>query len=112
MSEQEEQIIRKVQPEEKHPNTSHVRFYCPICLNELMWTIEFSDVASATVVETADCKHYEWITTRYHPQYSGPGDWRYKLERPLIESVKDRIVYVYPEVSKYYILLKKISKRS
>ena len=113
VSEQEEEpIYKKKLKISKESETYHVRFYCRKCHNELMWTTEFYDVASSVVHETADCKHYEWVTTRAHPQLADPEDWRYQLERPFIDSIKDRIVYVYTATSNHYVLLKKMPKES
>ena len=111
VEEQEEELItRKEEREEKHPDTFHVRFYCARCKSELMWTIEFRDVSSRTVVEKWDCPHYEWVTAWCNPRRFDPEKWECQLEEPWINTIKDRVVFVYSEMSEYYVLLKKVKE--
>ena len=110
-----ENVIRKKIKIPYMDNGWETRYYCGKCRAELMWADEFPDVASAVVNETADCKHYEWETMRSNPRLAlaglaDPDDWRYKLEQPLLDQIKNRIVFVYAAPSRYYVLLKKMSK--
>jgi len=110
MSEQEEQIIRKEEREEKHPDTFHVRYYCPKCHSELLWVVEFRDVASAVVNEKWDCPDFEWVTTWVHPYYFDVDDWEYQLEKPFLDTIKNRIAYVYTATDTHYVLLRKVKE--
>ena len=115
--EEEEGITRKEQREEKHPDTYDVRFYCARCRSKLMWAVEFRDVGSSVVYETADCKHYEWVVMRHHPEFveeliKMPDyvDWRILAEKQLLDRIKDRIAFVYTATNNHFLLLKKKQK--
>jgi len=108
VSEQEEEkIYKKKLKISDVSETYHVRYYCKKCRSQLMWTTEFYDVASSTIHETADCKHYEWVTTWCNPLRFDPEKWECRLAEPWIKEIKDRVVFVYRGMSEYYVLLKK-----
>jgi len=110
MEEVAENVIRKKIKIPYISDAYEARYYCGKCRAQLLWSTEFPEVS--TVHEISNCKHFEWEETRSYPRLPDPENWWYQLEKPLLDQIKNRLVFVYPTSFRYYSLLKKMSKKS